>query len=127
MLITRTITDIKDELKMKGTCFGQQFLLHEGLKNFGDKGRKASAEEMKQLHDRVCFLPVSIKEMTELERRRAMIALMFLIEKRDGRIKGRMVYNGKPSREWLTREDSASPTALTESIMLTCAIEQKRV
>ena len=29
-----------------------------------------------------------------------------------------MVYNGKPTREWLTREDSASPTAAMESIML---------
>ena len=38
MLIARTIINIKDELKMKGTCFGQQFLLHEGLKKFGDKG-----------------------------------------------------------------------------------------
>ena len=36
---------------------------------------------------------------------------------------GRMVYNGKPTREWLTREDSASPTAALESIMLTAVID----
>jgi len=47
---------------------------------------------------------------------------MFLTEKRDGSIKGRMVYNGKPTREWLSREDSASPTAALESIMLTAIV-----
>jgi hypothetical protein len=34
-----------------------------------------------------------------------------------------MVYNGKPTREWLSREDSASPTAALESIMLTAVID----
>ena len=52
-----------------------------------------------------------------------MEALMFLTEKCDKSIKGRMVYNGKPTREWLTREDSASPTAALESIMLTAVID----
>ena len=36
-----------------------------------------------------------------------------------------MVYNGKPSREWLTREDAASPTASLESIMITGVIDAK--
>ena len=52
-----------------------------------------------------------------------MGALMFLTEKRDKSVKGRMVYNGKPTREWLTREDSASPIAALESIMLTAVID----
>ncbi len=34
-----------------------------------------------------------------------------------------MVYNGKPTREWLSREDSASPTAALESIMLIGVID----
>ena len=52
-----------------------------------------------------------------------MGALMFLTEKRDKSVKGRMVNNGKLTREWLTREDSASPTAALESIMLTAVID----
>jgi hypothetical protein len=48
---------------------------------------------------------------------------MFLGEKQCGTVKGRMVYNGKPTREWLSREDSASPTAVLESIMLTAVID----
>ena len=48
---------------------------------------------------------------------------MFISEKRDKSIKGRMVLNGKPTREWLSREDLASPTAALESIMLTAVID----
>jgi hypothetical protein len=50
---------------------------------------------------------------------------VFLIEKRDGRIKGRTVYNDKPTRDWHDKEDSASPTASLESIFLTSIIAAK--
>ena len=33
-----------------------------------------------------------------------------------------MVYTGKPTREWLSREDSSSPTASLDSIILTGVI-----
>ena len=50
---------------------------------------------------------------------------MFLTEKRDGTVKSRMVYNGKPTREWLSKEDSASPTVSLESLFLTSIIGAK--
>jgi hypothetical protein len=40
-------------------------------------------------------------------------------------VKGRMVYNGKPTSKWLLREDVASPTAALESIMITGVIKAK--
>ena len=39
--------------------------------------------------------------------------------KRDGTVKGRMVHNGKPMREWAGCKETASPTATTESMFLT--------
>jgi hypothetical protein len=80
---------------------------------------------MDQLHRRNCFTPVDVALMTPEERRKSVDALMFLAEKRDKTIKGRMVYNGKPTREWLSREDSTSPTAALESIMLTAIVDAK--
>ena len=50
---------------------------------------------------------------------------MFLTEKRDSTVKGRMVYNGKPTREWLSKEDSANPTVSLESLFLTSIIDAK--
>ncbi|MEL6660938.1 MAG: hypothetical protein AAFR36_31085, partial [Bacteroidota bacterium] len=108
--------------------FGQQYMLQKGLKVFGQRGYDAAEAEIHQLHDRVCFKPVSVAKMTAEEKRKAMEALMFLTEKRpdlegNTKVKGRMVYNGKPTREWLSREDSASPTVSTESLFLTAVIE----
>ena len=123
MLMARLMNDINSRVVREGASFAQQYLLNKGLKIFGQKGRDASKKEMDQLHRRSCFTPRSIAEMTQTERRKAQQALMFLGEKRDKTIKGRMVYNGKPTREWLSREDSASPTAALESIMLTAVID----
>ena len=43
---------------------------------------------------------------------------MFLAKKRSGVIKGRLICDGKPAREWLGNEDSANPTASFESVFL---------
>ena len=65
----------------------------------------------------------SVASLTKEERRKEQVALMFLTEKRDGSIKARKVYNGKPTRQWLQREDSASPTASLESLILLGVID----
>ena len=107
----------------KKWCYSQQYMLQKGLKVFKEPGAKAASAELKQQHDRVCFRPIKIADMSEEERRKAQEALMFLTEKRTGEIKGRMVYNGKPTREWLSKEDSASPTASLEAIFTLAAID----
>jgi hypothetical protein len=123
MLIARLMYDLNTRVVREGASFAQQYLLNKGLKIFGQKGRDASKKKMDQLHRRRCFTPKSIAEMTQIEQRKAQQALMFLGEKRDRTVKGRMVYNGKPTREWLSREDSVSPTAALESIMPTAVID----
>jgi hypothetical protein len=123
MLIARTMCDMYDKTTRNEMCFGQMYILQKGLKEFEKRGSEATSRELEQLHQRHCFAPIAVSELTPIERRKAMESLMFLTEKRDKRVKGRMVYNGKPTREWLSREDSASPTAALESIMLTAAID----
>ena len=48
-----------------------------------------------------------------------------MTEKCDKSIKRRLVYNRKPTYEWLSREDAASPIASLESIMLTTIVDAK--
>lgn len=48
---------------------------------------------------------------------------MLLTKKNYGDIKGRLVYNGKKTRDWISREDKSSPTGLTESFMLSCTVD----
>jgi hypothetical protein len=111
MLIARFIQDITRNVNEHGASFAQQYILQKGLKVFGNKGHKALKKEIDQLHRRKCFAPLKVKEMKPSERKKAQMALMFLTEKRDKSVKGRMVYNGKPTREWLSCADAASPTA----------------
>ena len=63
--------------------------------------------------------------MTQTEKQRAMESLIFLTEKRDGRIKARACANGSSQREYINREDATSPTAATESILITATIDAK--
>ena len=66
--------------------FSQQHQLKKGLKLFGDRGHKASAAEMEQLHVRECFKPLAVNTLSQTERKRAQIAMMLLTEKRCGKI-----------------------------------------
>jgi hypothetical protein len=123
MLIARFIQDITRNVSEHGASFAQQYILQKGLKVFGNKGHEALKKEIDQLHRRICFAPLKVKEMKPSERKKAQMALMFLTIKWDRSVKGRMVYNGKPTREWLSRKDVASPTAVLESIMITVVIK----
>ena len=85
--------------------FSQQYQLGKGLKLFGDQGHKASVSELEQLHHQKCFHPVSVNEMTRNERMKAQMAMMLLTEKRCGKVKRRMVFDGRTTREQITKED----------------------
>jgi hypothetical protein len=111
---------------IQACSFLQTYSLKQGIKKFGEKGVAAANKELRQLHDRVVFEPISIDEMTQLERKRAMESLIFLNEKRDGTIKSRMCANGSSQRAYISREEASSPTAASEAIITTGVIEAKQ-
>jgi hypothetical protein len=88
---TKVITNIISTINHQ---FAQTYSLMKGIKEFGDKGCQAAHNEMKQLHDHIVFKPITIEELSTLERRRAMESPIFLTEKKDGRIKARTCANG---------------------------------
>eukprot|EP00978_Attheya_sp_CCMP212_P020733 scaffold59680_cov31-Attheya_sp.AAC.1 len=81
---------------------------------------------MKQLHNRVVLEPIRLTDMNPKERKRAMESLIFLVEKLDGTVKARTCGNGSTQREYIEREDAASPTASTGSIIITSVIDTKQ-
>ena len=123
-LIALFMTQIKERVKSRdGVSFIQQYYLTKGLKIFGDKGRDAAMKELQQLVERNCWEPKLISELTAEEKRKAVDSMMLLAEKNDGSVKGRHVFKGSESRDWLTREETSSPTASQEGIMTTCVID----
>ena len=101
------------------------YIYEKGLKKFGERGKQAAIKEWDQLHRRKCFVPIDVSTLTKQEKERAQQALVLLTEKRNGDIKGRAVYNGKPTREWLSKEDTTSPTASLEGVYITAVIDAK--
>jgi hypothetical protein len=61
-----------------------------------------------------------------IKRRRAMESLIFLTEKKDGTIKAQTCANGSTQREYTGQDEAISPTALTESHLITAVIDAKQ-
>jgi hypothetical protein len=125
MVIAQVMSNINSKATIQGASFAQQYIIQRGLKKFGQCGADAATKEMNQLHRRHCFTPIHVASLKPEERHKCVDVLMFIGKKSDKSIKGQMVYNGKPTREWLSREDSTSPTAALEIIMLTAIVDAK--
>ena len=70
----------------------------------------AAKQELTQMHERVGFRAIAVAELSRKERLWAQEGLMLLTRKKSGDVKGRLVYNGKGTRSWISREDKSSPT-----------------
>ncbi len=60
-------------------------------------------------------------QLSKEERAKVISALLFLKEKRSGKIKGRVCINRAPQRAYIPKEDAASPTDSTELVFITSA------
>ena len=109
----------------KHHAFVETYSLKRGIKTFGQRAKDAAFGEMKQLHERAAFVPIDVSKLSPKERRRAMRSLIFIVEKRDKSIKARNVADGSTQRAYVPKEQATSPTALTESILMTATIEAK--
>ena len=119
-------TKVNNMEKKTHTQLAQTYSLRTALKKFKDKGKEATMGEMKQLDDRNVYYPIKVDELTPKERKRAMESLLFVVEKRDSRVKARFCANGSTQREYMDRDETASPTVMTESIFITSVIDAKQ-
>ena len=106
-----------------GLSFVETYTLRQAMKKFGDKAKKSGIEEMKQLHDRVAFKPVHKKDLTEEETKKSIYSLLFFVTKKNGILKGRQCANESPQRAYTDREEAASPTASTDSVLISASID----
>ena len=68
IVVAQCIVEMNKKSKTQGVSFIQQYLLHKGLKLFGDRGREATKAEIEQLHERECFTPMSIAKISLIEK-----------------------------------------------------------
>jgi hypothetical protein len=85
-----------------------QYSLKTGMKHFKERGEKAVSKELAQLHFRHTFEPINPKDLNEQERKEVLESHLFLKEKRDETIKGRMVAGGNKQRGSVEEKSSST-------------------
>ena len=100
-----------------------QHHVSKGLRIFGEKGTNAVLTGLKQLHDKHVMEPLHGNQLTRKEKSAALQYLMFLKQKRSGKIKGRGCADGRKQRLYMDKDEVSSPTISTEALLLTCMID----
>jgi hypothetical protein len=100
-----------------------QLSLKTGLKTWGDRTTKAVSKELAQLHYRDTFEPMDPKQLSKEDFSNALESHLFLKQKRDKSIKGRIVAGGNKQRGTIPKEEASSPTVALESVLLTATID----
>ena len=106
-----------------------QFSLKKGLELFGNKAEAATGKELQQIHNMDTYTPMHPNELSSEEKAKALRALFFLTEKRNGDIKGRKVADGRKQRTFkgYKKSDGTSPTVSTDGLLITDAIDVHEV
>ena len=94
----------------------QQLSLQAGLKKHGKKGEEAVIAELEQQHLRDSFQPILPSKLTKEERNKVLESIMLIEEKKDGRVKGWNVADGRKQCEFIQKGTATSPTVKLESI-----------
>ncbi len=115
------VFSLEEEMMVWGYMM-TQYNLKARLRKFGDKGKMAAMEEMMQLHIMDMWKAMDPAKLSREEQMQALSLVLFLKEKRTGKIKGRACLNGAPQQANIPKEDAASPTVSTESTFITGVI-----
>jgi len=115
-----------DEFSIVNHTLLSQYTLKKGLQVFGKAGAHAVTKELQQLHDRGVLEPKHFNELTREQRVRALAYLMFLKQTRDDdTIKGRGCADGRKQLDWMSKEETASPTVANQALTFSCMIDAK--
>jgi hypothetical protein len=96
-----------------------QHIMQKGLKIFGDPGTEAVLSKLKQLHNCNVLAPKNSNELSTFDKKATLKYLMFLKQKRCGKIKARGCADGRKQRAYTAKEDASLPTVAIESVLLT--------
>ena len=101
----------------------EQMTAKKGLKQFGTAGADAIMKELKQIVHRKVMEGRKSGKLTTAQKKAALKYLMFLKQKRCGKIKGRGCADGRKQRLYKSKEETTSPTITTEALFITCLVD----
>ena len=101
----------------------EQMSVKRGLRQFGNAGAQAIMSELEQLVYRKVMEGRSANDLTTSQKKAALKYLMFLKQKRCGKIKGRGCADGRKQWMYKSKDEMSTPTISTEALFLTCLID----
>ena len=95
------------------------------MKRHGNKAVEAIFKEACQLGDdeKEAFIPMDATKISRKRNRDALRLLALIKKKRNGKIKGRIVADGRKQCRYIKKEDMGSPTVYLESFLTTLVID----
>ena len=112
--------------EMKAYVFGfimNQMTANAAIKKYGKVAERALMEEFAQLDDLSVFEPIHSRQLTRQQKKETLRAINLIKEKKDGRIKGRTVADGRPQRARYEKSETTSPTISTDALMVSIVID----
>jgi len=106
-----------------GVVLAEQYSINKGICLFGNGAKESVSKELKHLHNYVTYTPVHAHELTTEQKKQALASLIVLTEKQCGRLKTRACMNGSIQRDYIQKENGASPTVMNNSVMIQSSID----
>jgi hypothetical protein len=77
------------------------------------------------LHNQIFFEPVRLEDLSQDEIGKAIKSLIFLAEKKDRTVKGRMHANSSAQQYCISKEEALNPAIAKESVLIIGVVEVK--
>ena len=94
-----------------------------GIRKHGEAVESALMSEFAQLENLSVYHSVDPAGLTKQQKRAALRAINLIKEKRDGRLKGRTVADGRTQRTLFDKSETASPTVSSDALILSIIID----
>ena len=112
------LSTIASYSNIEASKFTPQFGFNRGLKGFGELGYEAT---VKELDDNLLGMGVvrmlKPSEINKNIRYEALNYLIFLKRKQCGKVKARGCVDGQPQKEYISKDESSSPTVSIYALM----------
>ena len=86
-----------------------QLSMEAGLKIWGTKGSQDVSNELSQIHLRDTFRPINPRSLSKSDYDKFLESHLFLKQKRDQTVKGRMVSGGNKQLDHIDKTNATSP------------------
>jgi Reverse transcriptase (RNA-dependent DNA polymerase) len=94
-----------------------------GIRKHGEAAESALMSEFAQLENLSVYHSVDPAALTKEQKRAALRAINLIKEKRDGRLKGRTVADGRSQRTLYDKSETASPTVSSDALIISIIID----